>query len=161
MLEEFLESDIFVRLMRVHVSEVIDLLLQEGVEFMILANLEGVYFEPRPPQEVEKNFKPMISFSLANYTLQSAKIYDKILQFEAGFGKENVGSQVSVHLDNILQIIVKDTPIFINLSIPKNKEEQEEMEEKASDEEGISKSMEALLSNPENKKFLKKKKSLT
>lgn len=156
MLEKFLESDIFVHLMRVHVNETIDLLLQEGVHFSILVNLDGVYFEPEPPKEVTDTFKPIISFALSGYTFESAKVYDNILQFEAGFGRDNIGSLVNVHLDKILQISIDKTPILINLSIPKQIDEDEQIQEEKEDDEGIDKSMKAMLSNPENQKFLKK-----
>ncbi len=70
------------------------------------------------------------------------------LIFEAGFGQENIGSFVSVPLSAILQIVIEETPILINLSIPKEPEEK--------DNGGVEKSMEALLSNPENQKLFKK-----
>lgn len=149
MLEKFLESDIFVRMMRVHGNEIIDLLLQEGVNFTILVSLDGVFFEPQLPKKITKNFKPIITFALSGYTFQSAKVYDKILQFEAGFGAENIGSLVSVHLDHILQIVIDGNPIFINCAIPKI--EEEEFEEEEEKEDRIDKSMKALLSNPKNK----------
>lgn len=152
MLERLLESDIFVRMMRIHGSEIIDLLLQEGVNFTIMASLDGVYFEPELPPKITKNFKPIITFALSGYTFQSAKVYDKILQFEAGFGQDNIGSLVSVHLDHILQIIIDGNPIFINCAIPKAEDEMQEQEIMQEDKEAkIDKSMKALLSNPENK----------
>lgn len=153
MLEEFLENEIFVNLMKVHVNETVDLLLQEEMGFNILAGLDGVSFEPELPENVLKTFKPIISFNLQNYTLESAMVNEDYLQFEAGFGAENIGSLVSVRLDKILQIVVEGTPILINLSISKSNEEIIEKEE---EEEGLEKSMNAFLSNPENDKFFKK-----
>ena len=37
------------------------------------------------------------------------------LYFEAGFGPENFASTVSIDISNVIQIIVEDTPIFINV----------------------------------------------
>jgi hypothetical protein len=54
-----------------------------------------------------------------------------------------------------MQIIVDETPIFINLS--QVKEMQDISQERDEKTEGIKNSMSALLSNPENQKFLKKK----
>jgi hypothetical protein len=73
------------------------------------------------------------------------------LYFEAGFGAENFGSNVTVPLYAIMQILVDDNPIFINLSYPPVKEEKEE-------DKGLEKSMKVFISNPENEKLLKKKK---
>ncbi len=150
--DELFESDIFVNLMRMHISETLDLLLQEGLEFHILVNIEGVDFDPLPPQKVLKTFRPLIHFALANYTLQSAKIYENILEFEAGFGETNQGSLVTVELDKILQISVGDKVILKNASMPKDKDEQESTE---NTQDAMDKSMQAMLSNPENKKFLR------
>jgi len=49
---------------------------------------------------------------------------------------------------SVLQIIVDETPILINLSV----DIEEKPKEKA---KGVKRSMEALLSNPENEKLLK------
>lgn len=154
MLEKFLESDIFVRMMRVHGSEIVDLLLQEGVNFTVMASLDGVFFDPELPSKITKNFKPIITFALSGYTFESAKVYDKILQFDAGFGEDNIGSLVSVHLDHILQIIVEGNPIYINCAIPATQEDEVYEEEKTEQKEArMDKSMKALLSNPENRKL--------
>ncbi|MCD8478145.1 MAG: hypothetical protein LRY68_09910 [Sulfurospirillum sp.] len=72
------------------------------------------------------------------------------MSFEAGFGNENFGSLVSVSLDAILQIVVEEVPVFINLSTPSK------VVNKVPKEKGIKRSMEALMSNPENQKLIKK-----
>lgn len=148
MLQSFLENEIFVRLMRVHVRETLTLLFKEGVHFSLLANIAEVEFDPPLPEHITHNFKPITMFVLAGYTFESARVMEDELIFEAGFGQENIGSFVSVPLSAILQIVIEETPILINLSIPKEPEEK--------DNGGVEKSMEALLSNPENQKLFKK-----
>ncbi len=158
--DEFLSKDIFVSMMRVHGGEILDLLISESTDFSILANLEGVFFEPDLPSEITKQFKPIISFALSNYTLSSASVNGNILQFETGFGSDEgmIGTLVSVHLESILQIFVGNEPVFINRSIPKSfheeleelKQEEKQEEEK---EDKATKSLKAFMSNPENKKL--------
>ncbi len=158
--DEFLSKDIFVSMMRIHVSEILDLLITENTDFTILANLEGVFFEPELPSKITKHFKPMITFTLSNYTLSSAKVYGKMLQFEAGFGENNIGALVSVHLESILQLFVGQEAVFINRSIPKSFQEEfeelqaDEHENKESKEDKLSKSLKAFASNPNNKKLI-------
>ena len=151
MIQDFLENEIFVRLMRVHVHETLELLFQEGVHFSILTNVADARFDPPLPEHVTRNFKPITMFVLAGYTFESASVDDKLLQFEAGFGADNVGSLVTIPISSILQIIIEDTPILINLSIPSGSDS-----EIYPDRGGVQKSMDALLSNPENESLFKK-----
>jgi len=150
MLKKMLGDEEYCDIMRVHVQDTIDYLLTKGVSFSILLNIKKVNFEPPLPEEIVRGFKPITLFVIAGYTFESTVLDDEKIVFEAGFGAHNVGSFVSVPLLCILQILVEETPIFINLSIPSFKEE--EIEKQA----GVKKSMEALLSNPENKKLFKK-----
>jgi len=69
------------------------------------------------------------------------------------FGDENFGSLVTVPLLAIKQIFVGEYPITINVSEPSEATEMSKPSEVDS-----SKSMEALLNNPENKKLLQKRK---
>lgn len=149
MLEKFLEHEKFVVLMRQHVQSTIRLLLAQNIPFSILANTYKSKFEPELPEEIKSSFKPIISFVLAGYTFESTTIDETKIQFEAGFGPNNIGSVVTIPLDAILQVIVEKTPILINLSIPKEVAINE-------NESGVNKSMEALLSNPKNKNLIKK-----
>lgn len=152
MLQTFLENEIFVRLMRMHVHETLELLFQEGVHFSILTNIAEVSFDPPLPDSITRGFKPITMFVLAGYTYESARVDEAVLVFEAGFGKENVGSVVHVPLSAILQIVIEETPILINLSIPKEGDKGFE----SPGQGGVEKSMEALLSNPENQKLFRK-----
>ncbi len=157
MLDKLLTNPVFSDLMQVHISEVIELLFEENIEFTILANIQKVSFDPPLPENIVKQCRPITPFSLANYTFKSARIDETALYFETGFGKENIGSYVSVDLSGILQIIVKDMPILINMSIQEEEsiEEVEQEIEEESKSEGLDKSMNLFLSNPKNKNILK------
>lgn len=150
MLHKALSDERFCDIMREHVQDILEYLLDENINFAILTNIARVNFQPTLPDDIRDTFKPITMFVLAGYTFESATISEDLLSFEAGFGVDNYGSLVSVPFLDILQIIVEETPIFINLSIPVNKKI------KTDKKKGVKKSMEALLSNPENKKLLKK-----
>jgi len=121
-----------------HAKEILSLLLAKEYEFDILCVTDKVSFNPPLPEHITSAFGEMILFSLANYTLQSAKIENDNLIFEAGFGEENIGSVVSVPIKHILQITHNETPLFINIT--------------ATFEEPKPKNPFAL--NPRNKKFM-------
>jgi hypothetical protein len=150
MLHKALSDERFCDMMSEHIEDILIYLLEENINFSILTNIAEVDFQPALPSEIQDTFKPITMFVLAGYTYESAMVNSEILSFEAGFGADNYGSLVSVPLLGILQIIVEETPIFINLSIPIDKKEKKDKKR------GVKKSMEALLSNPENKKLLKK-----
>ncbi len=149
MVQQFLRDHEFHDLMLLHIREIIDLLLAKGVYFSILTNISEISFDPVLPSEITDQFKPITLFVIAEYTFETCSFDEENLYFEAGFGHQNVGSFVTVPLSAIVQIIVEDTPIFINLSIPP------EHQPKKAD---IEKSTNIFLSNPENAELLKKKK---
>ncbi|PID47669.1 MAG: hypothetical protein CR967_03335 [Proteobacteria bacterium] len=153
--DEFLEDSEFVKLMGSHIGDVLGLLLERDEDFFILVNLQGVSFDPELPSEIAKSFEPIISFSISNYAKESAELNGNIFSFETGFGSENIGSVVSVDLGKILQISIKDAVLLVNTSIPGEDEDKDEDKMEEDQEESLNKSMEAMLSNPENKKFLK------
>lgn len=148
MLQSVLTDPAFSQEMKRHVKSTLEILLKKGTNFSILTNVAETSFEPALPEEIRSSFKPITMFVLAGYTFESCIVDDWGISFEAGFGHENFGSLVSVPMLSVLQIIIDETPILINLSVdvkdkPKNKSK------------GIKRSMEALLSNPENKKLFK------
>ena len=105
----------------------------------MLCVTEEVSFNPALPQHISSAFGDILLFSLANYTLQSAKIVGENLKFEAGFGEENFGSIVTVPIEYIIQITKNEAPLFVNIAatIPKPKKPKNPF---------------AL--NPRNKKFM-------
>ncbi len=140
----FLHDDDFAHLMQFHTKDIIDLLIQKGEFFSILTNITEVHFDPELPPEIIETFKPITLFSIAEYTYESCSTDDEYFYFEAGFGEQNITSYITIPLSSIIQIIVQESPIFINLSIKEKKEEN------------INTSTNIFLSNPENKKLLKK-----
>ena len=122
-----------------HAKEILNFLISEKEEFDILCNLDGINFSPSLPSHISSAFKDIILFSLAAYTLSTAKIENDKLIFEAGFGEENFGSIVSVPIENIIQISKDETPLFVNITatIPKPKKPKNPFE-----------------LNPRNKKFM-------
>jgi len=121
----FTNSD-FYELKIKHAKEILSLLIHLQEEFDVLSQLEGVEFDPKLPEHISSQFKDVILFSLANYTLSTAKLNEGYLTFEAGFGEENFGSFVKVPVENIIQITQEETPLFINVSatLPKPKKEE-------------------------------------
>lgn len=152
MLFDIIKSASFARLMEAHVHDMLTYLFENEQNFGILCKIEHLTFDPSLPKHISDEFRPMTLFFLAGYTFESARIENHSLIFEAGFGQENVGSFVTVPLLAIVQIIIDDTPAFINLALPQevpNIQKQESTQ-------GVQNSMNAFLSNPENQKFLKK-----
>lgn len=150
MLEIMLSNDVFGALMKKHAYEVVSHLLKSGINFSVLTNIDDVTFDPVLPPHISKNFKPITMFFLAGYTFESTQVSEGYVSFEAGFGSDNFGSLVNVPIQAILQIIVEEIPIFINLSNPPK------IQPKNIEESSVKRSMEALMSNPENQKLLKK-----
>jgi len=124
-------------------KEQIIFMLQNSIDFSIVVNMDsGVDFNPPLPKEIKSSFREFTLFTLSGYTFKSAYVENDILIFEAGFGSENFGSVVYVDIDRILQIVISETPIFINVtaSIPKQTQKD---------------SFEVFASKNRNKKFFK------
>ena len=152
MLENVIEDSDFAALMQKNAQDLIIHFFEKEQNFGILCKIEEVFFEPELPESINAEFRPLTLFFLAGYTFETARIEDNMLIFEAGFGNDNIGSIVSVPLLSIMQIIVDETPVFINLAT--FKELSNEVENEV-DDSGVENSMASFLSNPENSKFLK------
>jgi len=157
MLEDVVHNKEFAQIMEKSIEEIIMLFFKQNQNFGILCDINKVDFQPPLPQEILEEFRQLTLFFLAGYTFETAHIEGDYLVFEAGFGKENIGSVVSMPLLNILQIIIDETPVFINLSSyePQREDQLPKEEAKEVDEAGVRNSMASFLSNPENAKFLK------
>ncbi len=151
MLYEMIKNEGYMNLMRKHIQELILFLFEQEQNFGILCRVEHLTFEPPLPESIRNDFRPMTLFFLAGYTFESARLDNNALIFEAGFGEENIGSFVQVPLLSIMQVIVDETPIFVNLASPK----ETVSNQPAKKENGIENSMASFLSNPENQKFIK------
>ncbi len=147
MTKSFLQDYDFSELMVFHQRDIIDMLLEKGVFFSILTHIDEISYEPPLPAEITENFKPITLFVISEYTFESCSIDEENIYFEAGFGHQNVGSFVTVPLNSIVQIILEDTPIFINLAL---------RQKKRTKDVDIKKSTNIFLSNPENEGFMKK-----
>ena len=147
MAQRILGDSDFSQLMKMHIAEILELLMQRGQFFSILTNISNITFEPPLPPEIRTHFKPITLFVIAEYTFESSSIDDEYLYFEAGFGQENIGSLVTVPLSSIVQILIDETPIFINLALEKTPKKKDE---------NIKKSTNIFLSNPENRDLIKR-----
>ena len=126
-----LKDSVFCDLMKNHAKECLEYLLEKNRGFNIVVNLKNVKFNPELPKEIIDNFSDLIMFELDNYTLESAFLEDDFLIFEAGFGNENFASTLSVPFNDIIQINLKNQPIFINLSIQEKKDNEEDKRAKS------------------------------
>lgn len=153
MLDRLLDNDEFALLMKTHVYECLDFLLQSKTHFSVLVNLPLVKFEPELPERVKIGFNaPALLFTLAGYTFESAELTREELNFEAGFGNENFASVVSFPLGAVVQILVENSPVLVNFAIYKKPVRPH------ADKNKTQKSMFVFMSNPNNKEFLKGKK---
>ncbi len=130
-----------------HLEKTIAYLFNKDQEFALACEIKHINFNPELPSDLKESFNETVLFVLSGYTFSTAKMETGYFSFEAGFGAENFESTVTVPLLAIKQVFVGDHPIVFNLANPMNREKVAKKS-----------SMEALLSNPENKKLLKKKK---
>ena len=148
MAQRILGDKEFSQMMKMHIADILELLMQRGQFFSILTNIAHVTFDPPLPSHIKTHFKPITLFVVAEYTFESSSIDDEYLYFEAGFGQDNVGSVVTVPLTAIVQILIEETPVFINLAM-EILEERKEIK--------IKKSTNIFLKNPENQALIKEK----
>ncbi|HQS66934.1 MAG TPA: hypothetical protein PLM93_07100 [Sulfuricurvum sp.] len=151
MLFDIIKNPSFARLMETHAREILIHLFESNQNFGILCKIEHLTFDPPLPEDISSEFRAMTLFFLAGYTFESARLENNMLYFEAGFGHANIGSVVSVPLLSIVQIIIDDTPAFVNLALPREQSVSVNIEK----DEGVKNSMSSFLSNPENQKFIK------
>ncbi|MDH5464645.1 MAG: hypothetical protein OEW60_03390 [Thiovulaceae bacterium] len=156
MLSELSHDKVFEKLLKKHIVSIIDHLLSNNYHFGVLCRIDNVTFSPLLDDNIQAEFRPLTLFFLAGYTFETAHMTQEHLIFEAGFGSDNTGSEVSVPLLDVIQIIVEETPIFVN-STSKVSQKAANVESPDS-EKARDTSFEALMSNPENQKLLRKKK---
>ncbi len=148
-------------------TQVIHLLIRNHRCFSIWCDMKEVVFTPNLPKEIAQKFRAFELFVLAGYTFESLGIHTRFIEFEAGFGADNIGSLVRVNLKGIYQIIIKDIndndiPLFSRIDsslifddLPKEDDNPISIEhiENLDNNEIIS--IQAILSNKENRKTLK------
>lgn len=141
----FTNSPAYQKILHKHLIDTISLLLDQNQEFQIVTEIKNISFNPILPLEIMENFDDMVMFVIGGYTFETAHIDNDTLSFEAGFGNDNFGSNLKIPLLALKQIMVDEYPLIIN-SADYVKEEPK----------AVKSSMEALMSNPKNRKLLKK-----
>ena len=146
MSNDFLASEEFASLTHRHIQECIELMLNKNESFEILVNMYFVDFNPPLPENI-KNKKAIGLFSISSDSLDSAKVTNNSLIFDAAFGDENFITSVRVNFNGILRINIQETTLLINCStfiIPLYNASEE-----------IQKSTDIFKSNPKNKDIFK------
>lgn len=88
--------------------EYLQFLSKNHLSFNLLCERDAIDFSPKLPKEIHEKFGALVLFVLAGYTLESLMIDTQSVQFEAGFGPNNIGSVVQVELPGIIQILIKE-----------------------------------------------------
>ncbi|WP_088297305.1 hypothetical protein [Helicobacter pylori] len=91
-----------------HCMEYLQFLSKNHLSFNLLCERDAIDFSPKLPKEIHEKFGTLVLFVLAGYTLESLIIDAQSVQFEAGFGPNNIGSVVQVELPGIIQILIKE-----------------------------------------------------
>jgi hypothetical protein len=140
-------SEEYRSLIRDHLERSISFLLSRGMEFSFAADVRYLSSTPELPPHIKEAFSDISLFVISGYTFETTRLDNGNIRFEAGFGDENFGADVTIPLLAIKQLFVDDLPIVFNISSPVPTED-----------ERAERSMKALLSNPENRKLFGKKK---
>ncbi|MGL2781045.1 hypothetical protein ACQJ89_02715 [Helicobacter pylori] len=145
-----------------HCVEYLQFLSKNHLSFNLLCERDAIDFSPKLPKEIHEKFGTLVLFILAGYTLESLMIDAQSVQFEAGFGPNNIGSVVQVKLPGIIQILIKEKNENIVLfnrcdSLELFQKEEPLMQEPKKDERESKEwlnSKEALFSNSKNRAIL-------
>ncbi|WP_187927637.1 hypothetical protein [Helicobacter pylori] len=145
-----------------HCVEYLQFLSKNHLSFNLLCERDAIDFSPKLPKEIHEKFGSLVLFILAGYTLESLMIDAQSVQFEAGFGSNNIGSVVQVKLPGIIQILIKEKNENIVLfnrcdSLELFQKEEPLMQEPKKDERESKEwldSKEALFSNSKNRAIL-------
>ncbi|MGL2388117.1 hypothetical protein ACOWLU_02545 [Helicobacter pylori] len=145
-----------------HCVEYLQFLSKNHLSFNLLCERDAIDFSPKLPKEIHEKFGTLVLFVLAGYTLESLMIDTQSVQFEAGFGPNNIGSVVQVKLPGIIQILIKEkneNAVLFNRcdSLELFQKEEPLMQEPKKDERESKEwldSKEALFSNSKNRAIL-------
>ncbi|WP_181229391.1 hypothetical protein [Helicobacter pylori] len=145
-----------------HCVEYLQFLSKNHLSFNLLCERDAIDFSPKLPKEIHEKFGTLVLFVLAGYTLESLMIDAKSVQFEAGFGPNNIGSVVQVELPGIIQILIKEkneNAVLFNRcdSLEVFHKEEPPFQEPKKDERDSKEwldSKEALFSNSKNRTIL-------
>ncbi|WP_187924551.1 hypothetical protein KVK43_02170 [Helicobacter pylori] len=145
-----------------HCIEYLQFLSKNHLSFNLLCERDAIDFSPKLPKEIHEKFGSLVLFVLAGYTLESLMIDTQSVQFEAGFGPNNIGSVVQVKLPGIIQILIKEkneNAVLFNRcdSLELFHKEEPPFQEPKKDERESKEwldSKEALFSNSKNRAIL-------
>ncbi|GAA8729488.1 hypothetical protein HpBT353_00100 [Helicobacter pylori] len=149
-----------------HCMEYLQFLSKNHLSFNLLCERDAIDFSPKLPKEIHEKFGSLVLFVLAGYTLESLMIDTQSVQFEAGFGPNNIGSVVQVELPGIIQILIKEkneNAVLFNRcdSLELFQKEEPLFQEPKKDEQEFKEefkewldSKEALFSNSKNRTIL-------
>ncbi|WQV82280.1 hypothetical protein KVL80_02160 [Helicobacter pylori] len=145
-----------------HCVEYLQFLSKNHLSFNLLCEKDAIDFSPKLPKEIHEKFGTLVLFVLAGYTLESLMIDAQSVQFEAGFGPNNIGSVVQVKLPGIIQILVKEkneNAVLFNRcdSLELFQKEEPPLQDPKKDERESKEwldSKEALFSNSKNRAIL-------
>ncbi|GAA7368694.1 hypothetical protein MM0342_14710 [Helicobacter pylori] len=145
-----------------HCIEYLQFLSKNHLSFNLLCERDAIDFSPKLPKEIHEKFGTLVLFVLAGYTLESLMIDVQSVQFEAGFGPNNIGSVVQVKLPGIIQILIKEknenAVLFNRCDSLELFQKEEPITQEPKKDERESKewldSKEALFSNSKNRAIL-------
>ncbi|WQS73590.1 hypothetical protein KVD59_02300 [Helicobacter pylori] len=145
-----------------HCIEYLQFLSKNHLSFNLLCERDAIDFSPKLPKEIHEKFSALVLFVLAGYTLESLMIDTQSVQFEAGFGPNNIGSVVQVKLPGIIQILIKEknenAVLFNRCDSLELFQKEEPITQEPKKDERESKewldSKEALFSNSKNRAIL-------
>ncbi|WP_100980336.1 hypothetical protein [Helicobacter pylori] len=145
-----------------HCIEYLQFLSKNHLSFNLLCERDAIDFSPKLPKEIHEKFGTLVLFVLAGYTLESLMIDAQSVQFEAGFGPNNIGSVVQVKLPGIIQILIKEknenAVLFNRCDSLELFQKEEPITQEPKKDERESKewldSKEALFSNSKNRAIL-------
>ncbi len=145
-----------------HCMEYLQFLSKNHLSFNLLCERDAIDFSPKLPKEIHEKFGSLVLFVLAGYTLESLIIDTQSVQFEAGFGPNNIGSVVQVELPGIIQILIKEknenVVLFNRCDSLELFQKEEPLFQEPKEDERESKewldSKEALFSNSKNRAIL-------
>ncbi len=145
-----------------HCMEYLQFLSKNHLSFNLLCERDAIDFSPKLPKEIHEKFGSLVLFVLAGYTLESLIIDTQSVQFEAGFGPNNIGSVVQVELPGIIQILIKEknenVVLFNRCDSLELFQKEEPITQEPEKDERESKewldSKEALFSNSKNRAIL-------
>ncbi len=153
MITNVIEDKNYQQIMVKQIGEILQYLLDNNEEFSITANIKGISFNPQIPESIAEGFSPFTMFTLSNYTYSTIVIEKDTISFEAGFGKENFGSTVTIPFFAFFQIVVNDSILFLNATATVEKYFLEQNKD-VSEEGQQNRSRNAFSMNPKNKELI-------